>query len=561
MSSRSGAVRAERGAPAAAPAATPAAPVVAPTAPLRVLIADAISPAGLAPLAADDRFELVERTGLDEAALTHALEDVDAVIVRSTSQITRASLATTSRLRVIGRAGVGVDNIDVDAATERGIAVLNAPAGNTISAAEMAFALLLSLLRRVPAADRSMKAGQWDRKSYTGNELHGKTLGLVGAGRIGGEVARRARAFGMRVVAFDPFLHEERARALEIELADLDGVLRRADVVSLHVPLTEQTAGLLGAAQLALLKPTAVLVNAARGGVVDEEALYGALVAKRLAGAALDVFSTEPLPADHPLRTLDQVVLTPHLGAATAEAQQNVAVEIAHAVRAALIDGDLSRAVNAPAIGGEEMRRLRPVLDLAERLGRLAAAFVDGPTERVDVRYAGTTADVLRPLASAALVGILGGVVGRGGVNAVNAMHLAQSRGIAVARTRLADPGNYLEYVEVSAGNGGAGVRVAGALLDAQHPRVVRINDFHVDIRPRGALVVLRNRDVPGVIGRVGTVLGGAGINIAEYHQARLEQGGDALAAISIDGWLDERTTTALREIPEVQEVRQAQLD
>jgi D-3-phosphoglycerate dehydrogenase len=550
MSPRTSIVRLERSSEDAEPAPR-----------MRVLIADAIAPAGLEPLAADDRFELIERVGLDEEALTRALEDSDAVIVRSTSHITRASLATTRRLRVIGRAGVGVDNIDVDAATERGIAVLNAPAGNTISAAELVFALLLALLRQVPAADRSMKAGLWDRKSYTGHELHGKTLGLVGAGRIGGEVARRAAAFGMHVIAYDPFLAEDRARALHIELVELDAVLRHADIVSLHVPLTEQTAGLLGDVQLGMMKPTAVLVNAARGGVVDEEALYRALAERRLAGAALDVFATEPLPADHPLRSLEQVVLTPHLGAATAEAQQNVAVEISQAVRAALLEGDLSRAVNAPAIGGEAMQRLRPVLDLAERLGRLAAAFIDAPIERVEVRYAGTTADVLRPLASAALVGILGSIVGRGGVNAVNAMHLAQSRGITVARTRLADPGNYTEYVEVSIGNGGADVRVAGALLDAQHPRVVRINDFHVDIPPRGSLVVLRNRDVPGVIGRVGTVLGSSGINIAEYHQSRLQQGGDALAAISVDGWLDEGVCDALRAIPEVEEVRQAQLD
>jgi D-3-phosphoglycerate dehydrogenase len=531
------------------------------TALFRVLIADAISRAGLAPLAADGHFELIERTGLTGDALRTALDDADAVIVRSTTRITRASLATTQRLRVIGRAGVGVDNIDVEAATERGIAVLNAPAGNTISAAELAFALLLALLRKVPAADRSMKAGEWDRKSFAGSELYAKTLGLIGAGRIGGEVARRARAFGMRVVAFDPFLTEDRARVLEIELSDLDGLLRRADVVSLHVPLTEQTAGLIDEAKLRMMKPGGVLVNAARGGVVDEDALYRLLVEKHLAGAALDVFATEPLPADHPLRTLDQVILTPHLGAATAEAQQNVAIEIAEAVRVALLEGDLSRAVNAPAVGGEEMRRLRPVLDLAERLGRLAAALVDAPLARVEIRYTGESLDVLRPLASAALAGILGSIVGRGAINLVNAMHLAKARGIAVARTRLANPGDYAEYVEICAGNGNTEVLVAGALLDSLHPRVVRINDFHVDVPPRGSLVVLRNRDVPGVIGRVGTVLGSAAVNIAEYHQARLAVGGDALAAVSVDGWLGDDVTAALRAIPEVQEVRQVQLD
>jgi len=331
----------------------------------RILIADAINPEGLAPLTADGAFEIVERTGLKGEELARALADFDAVIVRSGTRITRDSLAYADRLRVIGRAGVGVDNIDVAAATERGIAVLNAPSGNTISAAELTMAILLALVRRVPAADRSMKRGEWDRKSFNGIELYGKVLGLIGAGRIGGEVARRARGFGMTVVAYDPFLSEDRARALKIELASLDDVLRSADVLSIHTPLTDATRNLIDAAALAKLKPGAYLVNAARGGVVDEVALYQALVDGRLAGAALDVFETEPLPADHPLRSLDNVVLTPHLGAATEEAQQNVAVEIAEAVRAALLENDFSRAVNAPAIGGEEMRRLRPLIDLA----------------------------------------------------------------------------------------------------------------------------------------------------------------------------------------------------
>jgi D-3-phosphoglycerate dehydrogenase len=532
-----------------------------PGGPFRVLIADAISASGLRPIAEDQRFELLQRSGLKGDDLARALEDVDAVIVRSASRITRDALRFTHRLRVIGRAGVGVDNIDVDAATEHGIAVLNAPAGNTISAAELAFALLLALVRRVPAADRSMKQGAWDRASHTGIELHGKTLGLVGAGRIGGEVARRARAFGMRVMAYDPFLSAERAKALEIELAALDDVLAAADVVSLHVPLTDATAGLIAAPQLARMKRSAFLINAARGGVVDEDALHDALMNGRLAGAALDVYATEPLPPDHRLRALPNVVLTPHLGAATAEAQQNVALEIAEAVRDALLYGDFSRAVNAPAIGGEEMQRLRPLLELAERLGRLLCALAEGAIQRLDVRYAGAAEHALRSLASAALVGILGDIVGRGAVNFVNAIHLAQTRGITFARTRLAQHRDYAEYVELKAWTQHGSVAVAGALLDALHPRIVRINDFHVDIRPRGALVVLRNRDVPGVIGQVGTVLGGAAVNIAEYHQARLEQGGEALAAISVDDWLPQEVLDALARVTDVLTVKQVLLD
>jgi D-3-phosphoglycerate dehydrogenase len=313
----------------------------------RVLVADAIALDGLGPLRSDPRFELVSRPGLKGADLADAIADADAVLVRSATRITRESLSKATRLKAIGRAGVGVDTIDVDAASELGIPVLTAPAGNTISAAELTMALLLSLARKVPAADRSMKAGEWDKKSFTGIELYGKTLGLVGAGRIGGQVAKRARAFGMRVIVFDPFLNEERAHELDVELRSLDTVLSQSDVISIHVPLTDATRGLIGSTELAMAKPSALVLNVARGGVLDENALVDALHAKRIAGAALDVFEQEPLAADHPLRTLPNVVLTPHLGASTTDAQEKVAVEIADAVRAALLEGDLSNAVNA----------------------------------------------------------------------------------------------------------------------------------------------------------------------------------------------------------------------
>lgn len=527
----------------------------------RVLLADNIDSEGLEPLRADGRFQLEVRTGLKGEELARAIAGFDAVIVRSATRITREALAYADRLKVIGRAGVGVDNIDVEAATERGVAVLNAPSGNTISAAELTMALLLALVRRIPAADRSMKAGEWDRKSFSGIELYGKTLGLIGAGRIGREVAKRARAFEMRVIAYDPYLTEEQARALDIERASLDEVLRRADVITLHVPLTETTAGMINEAALAKMKPGALLVNAARGGVVDEDAVCRFLQEGRLGGAAFDVYEEEPLPADHPLRKLNNVVLTPHLGASTEEAQRNVALEIAEAVRAALTEGDFSRAVNAPAIGGEAIRRLRPLLDLAERLGRLAAALGDGAIKSIEVRYAGQVEEGLRPVAAATLVGVLKDVVGASAVNLVNALHLAQSRGIAVQQVRRGPHADYAEYVELQLTRERGQTRVAGALLSESHARVVGIDNFHVDIVPRGSLVVLRNRDVPGVIGRVGTLLGSAGINIAEYHQARHEAGGEALAAISVDGRLSGEVIDALRKAPEILEVRQVQLD
>jgi D-3-phosphoglycerate dehydrogenase len=527
----------------------------------RVLVADAIAAEGLAPLRSDSRFQLIEKPGLSGEALADAIVGMDAVLVRSATKITRESLARADRLTVIGRAGVGVDTIDVDAATERGIAVLTAPAGNTISAAELTLALILALARRVPAADRSMRAGEWDRKTFNGTELQGKTLGLLGAGRIGSEVARRARAFGMRVLAYDPFLTEERARAVGLELAPLDEILREADIVSVHVPLSEATTGLIGEAQLAMMKPSAFLVNVARGGVVDEKALHGALSNRRIAGAALDVFAQEPLPRDDPLRSLDNVVLTPHLGASTVEAQHSVALEIADAVRAALVEGDLSRAVNAPAIGGAEMRRLRPMMELAERLGHLAAVLVDGPVQRAEVRYAGSSDQALRPLSVGALIGALSMAVGRTSINFVNALHVAEARGIRVDRVRAAAHRDYAEYLELRLASASGEARVGGALIAEGYPRLVLIGEYRVDIVPHGTLVVIRNRDVPGVIGRVGTILGDAGVNIGEYHQARLQAGGEALAAVSVDGRLPPRVVETLEAVTEVLDVRQVQLD
>ncbi|MBV6521747.1 MAG: D-3-phosphoglycerate dehydrogenase [Gemmatimonadaceae bacterium] len=318
----------------------------------KVLVADAIALDNLAPLRDDSRFELVAKPGLKGDDLANAMADVDAVLVRSATRITRESLAKATRLKVIGRAGVGVDTIDVAAATERMIAVLTAPGGNTISAAELTMALLLSLARKVPAADRSMRAGEWDKKSFSGIELYGKTLGLVGAGRIGSQVAKRARAFGMNIVVYDPILTRDKARELDAELASLDDVIAGADVLSVHVPLNDATRGLLGTAQFARMRPTALVLNVARGGVVDETALLTALQRKQIAGAALDVYENEPLPADHPFRSAPNVVLTPHLGASTHEAQEKVAIEIAEAVRDALLDGTIAQAVNAAAIAG-----------------------------------------------------------------------------------------------------------------------------------------------------------------------------------------------------------------
>ena len=528
---------------------------------LVVVAADNISASGLKPLTEDARFEVLLANGWDTDQLHEAMARAHGLIVRSATKVTRELLEVSPNLRVVGRAGVGVDNIDLDVATEHGIPVINAPEGNTVSAAELAMALILALARKVSWADQSVRNGDWNRSRFGGMELRGKTLSLVGAGRIGAEVASRAQAFGMRTIAHDPYLTEERARELAVERVGLDEALAQADVVSLHVPLTPVTEGMIGRRELQSMKATAILVNAARGGVVDETALVEALEAEEIAGAALDVYETEPLPDDSPLRGTTNLLLTPHLGASTVEAQELVALEIAQGVRAALLEGDLSRALNAPAIGGEDLKVLRPLLDLARKVGRVAAVLGWGGMRRVDIGLAGDTEEIIHPLSAAVMTGLLTPVVGKRNVNFVNALHLAESRNIDVGTKLLGRRPDYSEFLEVVLETERGQVRVCGALLgDQLHPRIVQIDGFTLSVKPEGCLVVLRNQDVPGVIGKVGTVLGTHGLNIAEYMQARQTQGGEALAAITVDGKVGSGILAALREEDEIFDARAVHL-
>ncbi len=525
-----------------------------------VLVCDKVSMSGLEALLEDERFVVELGHDWDEDRFDAVLETAHGIIVRSGTKVTRDFLKKAPKLEVIGRAGVGVDNIDLQAATERGIPVLNAPAGNTVSAAELTFALILGAARNVAAADRSLRAGEWQRSRFAGTELRGKTLGLIGAGRIGGEVARRGKAFGMKVIANDPYLSEDRAEDLGIEPVSLEAVIERADVVSLHVPLSPSTRNMIGAEELKAMKSTAFLGTVARGGVVDEGALAQALEDGHIAGAALDVYESEPLEDESPLRNAPGITLTPHLGASTSEAQELVATEIAGAVRGALVEGDLSRALNAPAIGGEELRRLRPILTLGRKMGSLACVLSSGGIDGVEIRYAGAVGNGLDPLSASVLSGLLTVVLGSDQVNFVNALHLARDRGIGISTSRLSRRTDYSEFLEVVLETGEGELRVSGALLGDQHPRIVRIQDYHVDIVPEGSVIVLKNRDVPGVIGKVGTLLGSHDLNIAEYHQARLSAGGDALAVVSVDGTVGADVLEALHELPEIADARVAEL-
>ncbi len=528
----------------------------------RVLVTDEVDPGGVAILRAEPAIEVVERPTRPAAEIIEEIGGFDALIGRSATRISRELLDAGIRLRVVGRAGVGVDNVDLERATELGIAVINAPGGNTISVAELTFGVLLAILRNVHIAAASMREGAWARSALGGTELRGRTMAIVGLGRIGGEVARRARAFGMHLISYDPYVSESRFEELGVERAEsLDQALTAADVLSLHVPLTSETRGMIGAPQLARLGAHAVVLNLARGGIIAEDALIDVLQAGKLAAAGLDVFEQEPLTADHPLRALPNVLLTPHLGASTGEAQRSVAIEACTAVRDALVTGDLSAALNAPGVGGAGWGELRPLLDLAERLGRLGRALLPGGLSALELRYSGPREDAPRPLLLGALQGALRDIVDRRAINLVNAQHVAKERGIETAWTRVSGQAEIGEEIELRLESGDGGIRIGGALLGEAHGRIIRIGAFRVDIAPRGTLVVLRNHDVPGVIGRVGTLLGEAGVNIAEYHQARLQVGGEALAAVSVDGRLSREVLTRLTTLPEVIEARQVEME
>jgi D-3-phosphoglycerate dehydrogenase len=523
-----------------------------------VVAADRIANAGLALLRETPDVELVDVAG-NAAGLRAALPRAHALLVRSDTQVTHEIIAAAPELRVIARAGIGVDNIDLAAATQRGIAVVNAPGANTVSAAEHTVALLLALVRRIPWAAQSMRAGAWDRKTFAGVELRGKTLGVIGLGRIGAHVARIARAMGMTVVAHDPYLPEARAQDLGATLRTLDEVLGSADAVTLHLPLVDATRHLLNTERIGRMKRGALLVNAARGELVDEDALLAAVTAGALGGAALDVYATEPLPADSPLRACDRLLLTPHLAASTREAQDRAALDVCQAVLDALLGGDVSAAVNVTGISGDAARRLRPLLDLARRVGRLAALLAPDRVRAVEVEYGGADDAAPRPVKLAAVEGLLA-AMGVGPVSMVNAQQLAEERGMRLSR-RMAPPvEGYETTVGVTVRGAATEMRIAGALV-GDRGRIVTIDGFAVDVPAEGCLLVVRNRDVPGVIGRVGSVLGAAGVNIGVYHQSRRPDDGLALAAIAVDQPPAPNVVAQLGDLPDVDDVRVATLD
>jgi D-3-phosphoglycerate dehydrogenase len=512
------------------------------------------------PLAEDGLVLLRERCdvritqGLKEAELAPLLADVDALIVRSETKVTASLMDNAPRLAVIGRAGVGVDNIDVPAATERGVYVVNAPLGNIVAAAEHTIALALALLRNIPEADRSVRAGEWKRAKLMGRELRGKTLGLVGIGRVGSEVARRAAAFEMKVIAHDPFATEAGARAAGAELVELDALFARADVISLHTPLTEKTRGLINATTLAQMKPTTVIVNASRGEVVDPQALADALAAGTIAGAALDVFAGEPLAADSPLRGAPRTVLTPHIAGSTTEAQVNVAVDVVKQILD-ILDGKPARyAVNAPRPPADEAGGSAWVR-LAERLGSLAAQLLDERPGGIEIHYAGQLLEIdPEPLRTAVVKGLLE-TFSEQRVNLVNALAIARARGLDITEDRETEAARYRALLMVKVGS----TQVGGTLVQGD-PRVVFIDGFWVDVPVDGHLLLTKHQDKPGLVGRVGTLLGQHDVNISSMQVGRLHPRGDALMILTLDDAVPDEVRARIAAFADVDRVRTAKL-
>jgi D-3-phosphoglycerate dehydrogenase len=504
---------------------------------LKVLVADPVSQRGIDELAEGGALEVTVQTGLPEADLIRLIPDFSALVVRSQTKVTAKVLEAAKNLKVVGRAGVGVDNVDVDAATKRGVIVMNTPGGNTVSTAEHAFSLLVSIARSIPQADASVKAGRWDRKKYEGVELYNKTLGILGMGRIGSEIARRAIAFGMRVVAYDPYLSVSKARSLQVELIEqIDDLLPRCDFLTMHMPLTDETRHMIDSRRLALCKKGIRIVNCARGGLVEETALGEALKSGQVAAAALDVFEVEPPPADFPLRALTNIVFTPHLGASTAEAQENVGIEIAQAIRAALLDGEIRNAVNMPSIDAKTFAVLKPYLTLGDKLGRFAAQLAPNRNDRVVVTYGGKAVDLpADAITRAILTGFLKHAGGEE-VNSVNVRTMASTLGLLVEEVKSNEQTDFNEWLHIIVWSGESKISLGGTFFGARNePRIVRLNSRPVEVTPNGVVLLLENHDVPGIVGKVGTILGQHKVNIASMSLSRNEAGGTALTLLNLD--------------------------
>ncbi len=527
----------------------------------RVLVSDKLAEEGLAVMRERPAIDLVVKTGLDPDALKSELRDADALLVRSATKVTADVIAAAPKLAVIGRAGVGVDNIDVEAATQRGIVVCNSPEGNTVAAAEHTMALMLALARNVPAASASVAAGEWRRGSFMGVELLNKTLGVIGLGKIGSEVALRSAAFGMKVIGYDPFIAADRAERLGVETVELDDLLARSDFITVHVPVTRDTQHIIGQANLAKTKRGVRIINCSRGAAVDEAALAAALKSGQVAGAGLDVFEKEP-PTGSPLIGIENVVLTPHLGASTAEAQLKVAVDVAQQVVDVLEGRPARSAVNVIPVSPEALRALESYLPLAEKMGSLQGQLAERPVRSVELVYAGQLADEdSRLLTRAFLKGLLSPIIDEP-VNLVNASLVAESRGLQMIESRSRQSEDYVSLITSRISADGRQTSIAGTLFGRREPRIVRIDNYRVDIVPHGHMLISMHIDRPGMIGRVGTILGEHHINIAgmQVGRAKPEPGGLSVMVLALDGPVPDDVRALLRQVDGIKTVQLVEL-
>jgi D-3-phosphoglycerate dehydrogenase len=525
---------------------------------MKVLISDNLSTRGVEILKkAGLEVEFRSKTSAEE--IEKMISDYDALIIRSATKVTAALLEKAAKLKVIGRAGSGLDNVDIPAATKKGVVVMNTPGGNTVTTAEHTIGMIFACARMIPQSYASLKAGKWEKKKFEGVELFDKTLGIVGLGAIGGVVANRCAALGMKILAFDPFISAEKAKSLGIELADLETIWKRADFITVHTPKTKETANLINKDTIAKMKDSVRIINCARGGIVNEGDLYEALKSGKVAAAAFDVFEKEP-PENHPLLTLDNFIATPHLGASTREAQENVAVAVAEQIVDYLVAGTVRNAVNVPSVPVDQLPTLSPYINLAERMGLFQAQIVEGGLTQVLVEYSGEVSNLkLEPITLAALKGLLTPII-QENVNYVNAPLIAKDRGIELKVSKSADTTEYTSLITIRVKAGGRDAAVYGTLNSRKEPRIVQVDDFPMEAVPEGDMLVLMNNDKPGVIGGIGTLLGESGINIARMQFGRESQGGRAMSVVSIDGTVPEAVMGKVRKLANVLSVKQIRI-
>ncbi len=523
---------------------------------IKILVSDPLSDEGLKILKEVKEFSVDVKTELKPEALKEIIKDYDALIVRSATKVTKDIIGAAAKLKVIGRAGVGLDNVDLEAATQKGIIVMNTPAGNTISTAEHTMSMILALSRSIPQASASTKKGEWKRSKFMGVELYNKVLGVIGFGRIGSEVAKRALSFGMKILACDPFLSREVVETMGVEVVELKELFQKSDYITVHTPLTEETKHMLSAEEFAMMKNGVRIINCARGGIIDETALINAIKEGRVAGAAMDVFEKEPLSVDSEFLKLDNVITTPHLGASTEEAQVNVAIEVAQIVRDALLGQGIRNAANYPCLEAEVCKILEPYINLSEKLGLFSAQLIEGRFQELNISYSGeiTTHD-LSPLTMALTKGMLSPIL-KETVNFINAVALAKERGIKLKEAKSSKEEEFVNLIQLEIKTDKETRRISGTLSSNKQPRIVKVDEYYVEIAPVGEMIFIQNRDKPGIIGNLGTLLGRHNINIAAMTFGRDKPGGKAISVLNVDSPISQEVLEKIKNTENVLEVK-----